>query len=120
MAAQQQCSWCAAEIGAEDGYWLQSRSGSEAAVFCRLEHIVPWVIKDARWDEPAVTDAAGWEPAGTGGTGGEANRCSYCKLELANGGHELVRRRETHRVVDVFCDTDHLKAWAQAGGRWQQ
>jgi hypothetical protein len=30
----------------------------------------------------------------------------------------LVRHRGEHRIPDGFCSVDHLREWAQAGGRY--
>ena len=49
-------------VDAEDGFRAQERAGERRAVFCRLEHVVPWVISGAHWEraraEPAALEAA--------------------------------------------------------------
>jgi hypothetical protein len=30
-----------------------------------------------------------------------------------------VHHRGEHRIADAFCGADHLRDWAQAGGRWR-
>jgi len=44
------CSWCGAGI-AEDDHWhaREPGDGGEEAVFCRLEHVVPWAMKGPGW-----------------------------------------------------------------------
>jgi hypothetical protein len=83
--------------------------GDRRAGFCRLEHVIPWVIQDAHWagafGEPIDPDAV--------------ERCSYCEAELGEVHVVLVRHRGEHRIPDGFCDIEHLAAWAMAGGRWQ-
>ena len=92
------CTWCGAEVA--DGYRLYEEGRS--AVFCRLEHIVPWAIRGAAWEPgPALDDA----PA-----------CAWC----SEPGHLLlVRSRGEHRVRDGFCGVEHLLEWAKAGGRYR-
>ena len=45
----ERCAWCGAAVDAEDGFRAYEPAGSRAAVFCRLEHIVPWAIRGAHW-----------------------------------------------------------------------
>ena len=42
------CTWCGAEVEAGDGFRAYEPAGERRAVFCRLEHVVPWAIQDAR------------------------------------------------------------------------
>ncbi|MGI8727477.1 MAG: hypothetical protein ACR2K6_07340, partial [Solirubrobacterales bacterium] len=80
------------------------------AAFCRLEHIVPWQIKGARWEVGSD---------GAAPTAGRPEACSACSAQLAAEAILLVRHRGPHRIEDGFCDVAHLAAWAKAGGRWQ-
>jgi hypothetical protein len=82
--------------------------GARAAAFCRLEHIVPWVLRGARWE---IAERA--NPADPG-----PERCSHCGATLTDAGLLLVRHRGDHRVRDGFCSPEHLRAWAAKGGRW--
>jgi hypothetical protein len=108
MAAAQStsCTWCGAPVEAGDGYHVTEHPGARRAAFCRLEHIVPWVIKGAHWE-------AGEEDSDTPG------RCSYCDRELGDVYVSVVRHRGEHRIPDQFCSVDHLRAWASGGGRWR-
>jgi hypothetical protein len=104
------CTWCGNRVEAGDGYRLAEPGGDRGAVFCRLEHIVPWAIQGAHWEarnplEPDAADAAG--------------NCSSCAKQLTDAPLILVRYRAEHRVVDRFCSVDHLLEWAKAGGRWR-
>jgi len=105
------CTWCGAEVEADDGFRAHEPAGERRAVFCRLEHVVPWAIQDAHWEAGAVD-----EPTGVAQS---AERCSHCDAELTDTLVLLVRHRGEHRVADGFCSVDHLEAWARAGGRWQ-
>ena len=105
------CTWCAREIDPQDGYRLRAEPGERRAAFCRLEHVIPWVIRGARWEVTQVDEPE--EPAGG------VDRCVQCEVPLAEGHLVLVRRRGEHRISDGFCSVDHLAAWAKAGGRWR-
>jgi hypothetical protein len=105
----ERCTWCGNAVEPEDGYRLAETAGERGAVFCRLEHVVPWAIQGAHW-EPVVPR----EPPAMEG----ASTCAQCGVELTEGGLVLVRHRGDHRIPDSFCSIDHLLAWAKAGGRW--
>jgi hypothetical protein len=107
----ERCTWCGAEVDPDDGYRLVEAAGERRAVFCRLEHVVPWAIQGAHW-EPGLPD----EPADVFG---ELAECSQCGAQLGDAAAVLVRHRAGHRIPDGFCSVDHLLAWAKAGGRWQ-
>ena len=86
-------------------------------MFCRLEHVVPWVIQGAHWspddaraDTGSAPPPAGDEPEGV---------CSQCSGPLGDRRVLLVRHRGEHRIADTFCNPDHLLDWAKAGGRWR-
>ena len=101
------CNWCGAEVPPDDGYRLAEWPGARSAVFCRLEHIVPWSMQGPHW-EPGETAPA---------TGGE---CAQCGTALGDVGLLLVRHRGEHRIPDAFCSVDHVADWAKSGGRWRQ
>lgn len=107
-----QCSWCGVEVTEDAGYRVTEPTGERRAVFCRLEHIVPWVIQGAHW-EPG-TFLASDDPDDALG------RCVHCGEELDDRRVLLVRHRAEHRIADAFCGPDHLLQWAKAGGRWQR
>ena len=105
------CSWCGAKVDDANGYRAYEAAGERRAVFCRLEHIVPWAIQGPHWEagplsEPERID----EPP---------LACAHCARELDEVHVLLVRHRGEHRVADDFCSTEHMAAWAKAGGRWQ-
>jgi hypothetical protein len=106
----ERCSWCGASVEADDGFRLYEPAGERRAVFCRLEHVIPWAIQGAHWepgdmDGPAASDA-------------RETSCAHCGKKLGDVHVLLVRHRGEHRVPDDFCGVDHLLEWAKAGGRW--
>lgn len=105
------CTWCGADVEADDGFRAYEPAGERRAVFCRLEHVVPWSIQDAHWEPGAYDEAPAIDES--------VERCSHCETELADTHVLLVRHRGEHRLADGFCSVDHLEAWAKAGGRWQ-
>jgi hypothetical protein len=111
MAAQStdSCSRCGEPVGPGDGWRLHELPGDRRAAFCRLEHIVPWVVQGARWD------------AGGGDHPPEApGECARCGARLGEVRVVAVHRRGPHEIVDAFCSVDHLADWAKSGGRWGQ
>jgi hypothetical protein len=103
-----QCTWCGEPVERGDGWRVLEIPGARSAVFCRLEHVVPWHIQGSRWEagdagEPAV---------------GELEHCSHCGEPLGDVRVLAIRHRGEHRIPDAFCSADHLAAWARAGGRW--
>ncbi len=105
------CTWCGADVGADDGFRAFEPAGERRAVFCRLEHVIPWAIQDAHWQAGPVD-----EPTGVAQS---VDRCSHCDAELADTLVLLVRHRGEHRVPDGFCTVEHLLEWAKAGGRYR-
>lgn len=105
------CSWCGVDVPEDAGFRVSEPAGERAAVFCRLEHIVPWGIQGAHW-EPADPAADGPEPAGIG-------RCAQCAGPVGDRAVLLIRHRGVHRIGDAFCETGHLLEWAKAGGRFR-
>ena len=94
------------------GFRATEPAGARRHAFCRLEHVVPWVISGPRWEPGRLVDAA---DDGENGLG----RCAYCAGNLDDTYVLLIRHRGHHRIADAFCDADHLLAWAKAGGRWR-
>ncbi len=91
----------------DDGYRLAEEPGARHAAFCRLEHMVPWVIQGAHWEAGEIDTGAD-----------DVDVCSHCDEPLGEVRLVLVRHRGEHRIPDGFCSPDHLRAWASAGGRW--
>lgn len=100
------CSWCGEPVAADGG--LRAFAGTHRATFCRLEHVVPWVMRGAVWE--ADPEPPGRAPG--------LSACAVCDAPLGAGGVTLVRSRGAHRVRDGFCGTEHMLAWAKAGGRY--
>ena len=101
------CSWCGAEVDEDDGFHAYEPAGGRRAVFCRLEHVVPWAIRGAWWDAGDPVD----DPRLT--------VCSRCGAALEEAHVLLVRARGEHRIPDGFCSVEHLLDWAKAGGRYR-
>ena len=119
------CSWCGADVEESDGFrayilsaatnTAAGSTGDRRAVFCRLEHVVPWSIQGASF-EGAPSEA---RSTPSYGEADPPTTCSHCGATLTDTHVLLVRHRGEHRVADAFCSVDHLTAWAKAGGRWQ-
>jgi hypothetical protein len=105
----ERCSWCGDGVDPDDGFRAQELAGERRAVFCRLEHVVPWVISGAHW-APGVAEPPALEEAVT--------HCALCEVPLGDAHVLLVRHRGEARIPDGFCSADHLMEWAKKGGRW--
>lgn len=103
------CNWCGVDVQEGSGFRVAEPAGERRAVFCRLEHIVPWIIQGAHWDPGTIGD-----PGGNG-----LGRCAYCAQPVGDTVLLVVRHRGEHRIGDAFCGAEHLLAWAKAGGRWK-
>jgi len=97
-------------VDAGDGYRLAEHAGARGAIFCRLEHIVPWAIQGAHWEAGEPPEVSHSDPVEV---------CAHCGRQLDDGRLVLVRHRAEHRIADGFCSVDHLLEWAKAGGRWR-
>jgi hypothetical protein len=104
------CTWCGNPVGPGDGFRLAELPGDRAAAFCRLEHVVPWAIQGPHW-EPGL-------PVEPPGVADSIDTCAHCGEALGDVRLILVRHRGEYRVPDGFCSVDHLKDWAQSGGRY--
>jgi hypothetical protein len=107
----EQCTWCGTAVGDDDGFRVAEPDAERRAVFCRLEHVVPWVMQGAFW-EPGL-------PVQPPPPGIDLAACAECGAELDDARIVLVRHRGEHRVGDAFCGADHLMRWARAGGRYR-
>jgi hypothetical protein len=105
------CTWCGTGVEPSDGFRAYEPAGERRAVFCRLEHVIPWVIQGAHWDAGTLAESPSLDEAAT--------RCSHCGAELTDTHVLLVRHRGDFRIGDGFCSVDHLSEWAKAGGRWR-
>jgi hypothetical protein len=120
------CTWCGAEVEPDDGFrayllpaatnTAAGSTGERRAVFCRLEHLIPWSIQGAHWICEGAPSEARSNPSYGGAV--HLSTCSHCDAELTDAHVLLVRHRGEHRVGDAFCSVDHMTEWAKAGGRW--
>jgi hypothetical protein len=101
------CLWCGRDVETGDGYRAYEPAGGRRAVFCRLEHVVPWAIRGAVWEPGPSVDADGVEA------------CAWCGAALGDAHVLMVRSRGEHRIVDGLCSVEHLLEWAKAGGRYR-
>jgi hypothetical protein len=104
------CTWCGNAVERQDGYRLVQHAGDRGAVFCRLEHIVPWAMQGAQWEAGEPLEPRGLD---------DAAECAQCGQTLGDAHVLLVRHRGEYRIPDGFCSVDHLLEWAKAGGRWR-
>jgi hypothetical protein len=109
--ARSVCSWCGVDVGADEGFRATEPAGERRAVFCRLEHVVPWAIQGAHWEPGRLLGPDDPDEA--------LGRCAHCGVALEDGRVLLIRHRGEHRIADGFCGVDHLLQWAKAGGRWR-
>jgi len=110
------CSWCGEPVEADDGFRAFEPAGERHAVFCRLEHVVPWVIQGAHWS--ADEAVAGPGDARVSDVS-ESETCAHCAGAIGDRRVLLARHRGEHRIADAFCQVEHMFEWAKAGGRWQ-
>jgi hypothetical protein len=104
------CTWCRVPVGDDDGFRLAATRGG--AVFCRLEHVVPWAMSGGAFDTAPPT--GGESDLGLG-----LGVCAECGADLEADAVVLVRHRGHHRIGDGFCDVNHLSSWAKHGGRFR-
>jgi hypothetical protein len=104
----EQCNWCGRAIDPSESWRAHEHPGERKAVFCRLEHVVPWAMQGAHWD-----------PADPGEAEVQGGVCAQCGDELGDVRLLLVRHRGEHRIPDAFCSVDHMADWAKSGGRWR-
>jgi hypothetical protein len=109
--AGERCSWCGTAVGPGEGYRAAEQAGERRAVFCRLEHVVPWVMQGPHWDAGELGEPVAADP--------QLERCAECDAVLDDTRVVLVHHRGEHRIADAFCGADHLLVWARAGGRWR-
>jgi hypothetical protein len=109
--ASEPCTWCGADVEPDDGFRAFEPAGERRAVFCRLEHVVPWAIQGAHWEAGAVDEPPALDD--------DSISCAHCGATLGEVHVLFVRHRGENRIPDAFCSVDHLLEWAKAGGRWQ-
>lgn len=102
------CDWCGVGLEDDEGFRLLWPKRNMGAAFCRLEHVVPWMMQKNDWHiwkDVQVPEEA--EP-----------RCARTGLELDEDALYLVRHRGDIRIADGFSSADAVLAWAKAGGRY--
>jgi hypothetical protein len=104
------CTWCGAAVERDDGFRLSEWPGERSAVFCRLEHLVPWAFQGAHWRAGAAEEPASIAEG--------LDSCAECGAPLEDVRITLIRHRGEHRIPDAFCSVSHAADWAKAGGRW--
>ncbi len=104
------CDWCGEPVLPDGGFRATEPAGERCATFCRLEHVVPWVINGAHWRAETLEHTAQELE--------QVERCALCAETVGETCVLLVRHRGEHRIADAFCGTAHLMEWARAGGRW--
>lgn len=109
--ALERCDWCGGDVGSDAGYRAAEEAGERVAAFCRLEHVVPWAIQGAHWRAGVLGARSRADPG--------LAACAQCGAAVDDTRILLVHHRGEHRIADAFCGVDHLRAWAQAGGRWR-
>lgn len=109
--AHERCSWCGVDVAPDEGYRAAEEAGERLARFCRLEHVVPWAMQGPHWEAGVLGERVRADP--------ELDRCAECGAAVDDTRVLLVHHRGEHRIADAFCTTDHLLAWAKAGGRWR-
>jgi hypothetical protein len=107
----ERCTWCGSRVDREDGFRLAESPGERGAVFCRLEHVVPWALQGPHWNPG--------EPEEPGALYAALDTCAHCGEPIGDVRVTLIRHRGEHRIPDAFCSVDHAAAWARAGGRWR-
>ena len=88
-SAREFCARCGREIDPDEHYEVV---GVASVKLCRVEHIVAWVMRGARWKDGTPSGAS--EPL------------------------ELIRRRAGSEINERFESPEELRAWASAGGHW--
>lgn len=109
--SHERCNWCGSPVAPDEGFRAAEEAGERLAVFCRLEHVVPWAMQGPHWDAGVLREHPPEDP--------ELKRCAECGTAVDDTRVLLVHHRGEHRIGDAFCGADHLRAWAHAGGRWR-
>ena len=93
-AMPEHCSWCGAAVAADDGFRVAEPEGERKAVFCRLEHVVPWVIRGAHWEPGRIVAArrARRRARPLRAVRRRARRPSACCVVRHRGEHRIARR----------------------------
>ena len=122
------CTWCGADVEPWDGFRAYEPAGGRRAVFCRLEHVVPWAIRGAHW-EPLPLEAEGVQDGlervrvvRRGAARGPRRARALARRAPDSG--RILRRRPPARVgegrralPDLSCPFGHGLGPAAAGTR---
>ena len=108
MSKLGKCDWCGVGLEDEDGVRLLKPARNMGAAFCRLEHVVPWLMKKNDWHILGPTEI----PDSATPT------CSVTGEDLDESSIYLVRWPSGVEVADGFQDSDALLEWARSGGRY--
>jgi hypothetical protein len=105
------CTWCGTAVPQDDGFRVAEPEERRKAVFCRLEHVVPWILRGPTWDTGRIVRSGDPDDA--------LGRCAQCGDALGPDRVLVVRHRGAHRIGDAFCRLEHLEDWAKGGGRYK-
>ena len=104
----ERCDWCGMELTEDMGYRLLWPDKSLGTAFCRLEHIVPFLMQKDQWHIWKGVDVPADAPAVSSANG----------HELGENALYLVHHRGEHRIPDSFEGKEELLEWAKAGGHF--
>lgn len=102
------CDWCGVDLDVDQGYRLFWPDKSLGTAFCRLEHIVPFLMQKDDWHIWTALRVSSDLPQTSTATG----------EELGEDALFLVHHRGEHRITDGFEDKETLLQWARAGGHF--
>jgi len=102
------CDWCGVELTDDMGYRLLWPGKSLGTAFCRLEHIVPFLMQKDQWHI--------WK--GVEIPADASNVSAATGQDVGENALYLVHHRGEHRITDTFEGKDDLKEWAKAGGHF--
>jgi len=105
---RERCDWCGVELTDDMGYRLLWPDKSLGTSFCRLEHIVPFLMQKDQWHIRKGVEVPAGAPAVSTATGNE----------LGENALHLVHHRGEHRIPDSFEGKEDLLEWARAGGHF--
>ena len=108
MARSLKCDWCGVGLEKDDGLRLIQPKRNLGASFCRLEHMVPWLMKKNDWHIWPKVEV----PASAGPD------CAQTGKELEDDAWYVVRHPGGTEVADGFIGHDAVLEWARAGGRY--
>lgn len=108
MAKKMKCDWCGVGLDADEGLRLIQPHRNLGASFCRLEHVVPWLMQKNDWHIwPKVEVPPEAAPV-----------CAQTGKELDEDAWYLTKRRGDVEVADGFTGAEAVLDWSKAGGRY--